>query len=353
VTRRVIAGTRVAVIGAGLGAAAHLRALREMDCPVVAVATRDPGRAAAVRDLLPGTPICWPASEALDAGPTLAIVASPAGTHLDVVREAADRGIHVLVEKPLDARLDRAEEIVAVTRARGVGLAVCLQHRAKPAGRALRSLVGGGGLGRITGGAVSVPWWRPPSYYDEPGRGTYARDGGGVLINQAIHPLDLFIAAVGAPTRVYARATRTLHRLEAEDTVSAVLDYAGWLAPVHATTAAFPGRDEELWVSGTAGTVVLRGAELIRFDGSGADPTTLVADPGGASTAADPAGMPTAFHRALIEDAVEAFATGREPIAGGPSALITQRVVAAAYRSARLGEWVRPDDPVLVQDRPA
>lgn len=341
--------TRVAVIGAGLGAGAHLRALREMDCEVVAVATRHPGRAAAVRALLPGTRICWPPTAALDAGATLAIVASPADTHLDVVTEAAGRGIHVVVEKPLDARLDRAERVVAVTRERGVGLAVCLQHRAKPAGRALHALVRDGALGRFTGGAVSVPWWRPQSYYDEPGRGTYRRDGGGVLITQAVHTLDLFIAAVGPPQRVWAHAGRTVHRMEAEDTITALLDYGGPVVPVHATVAAFPGRDEELWVSGTGGTLLVRGSDLVRFDAPGAEPTVLNADRGG-STAADPSGMSTGWHRALLEDAVDAFATGREPIAGGRSALATERVVAAAYRSAVVGAWVRPDDPVLSTD---
>jgi predicted dehydrogenase len=340
---------RVVVVGAGLGAGAHLRALHEMGCHVVAVVTRHAGRAAAARALFPRTRICWPATEALDAGPTLAVVASPADTHLDVVAEAADRGIHVVVEKPLDARLDHAERLVAVTRERGVGLAVCLQHRAKPAGRALRSLVRDGTLGAFTGGAISVPWWRPQSYYDEPGRGSYHRDGGGVLITQAIHALDLFVATVGPPTRVWAHVSRTVRRMEAEDTVTALLDYDGRLVPMYATVAAFPGRDEELWVSGTAGTALLRAADLVRFDTPGADPTVVVADRG-ASTAGDPSAMSTGWHRTVLEDAIDAFATDREPIAGGPSALVTQRVVAAAYRSAQLGHWVRTDDPALSAD---
>jgi UDP-N-acetyl-2-amino-2-deoxyglucuronate dehydrogenase len=129
------------------------------------------------------------------AAPDLVIVASPADTHLDAVTLAATRRVDVIVEKPLHTRLDRAEELVATAAKAGIGLAVCLQHRAKPAGRALRELTGQ--LGELTGGSVSVPWWRPQSYYDEPGRGTYARDGGGVLMTQAIHALDLFLSVVG------------------------------------------------------------------------------------------------------------------------------------------------------------
>ncbi|OLB77702.1 MAG: hypothetical protein AUI14_15355 [Actinobacteria bacterium 13_2_20CM_2_71_6] len=331
---------RVVVIGAGNGASAHLRALHEMRARVVAIVTHHPGRTAAARHLFPDAHVDWPAPEALRHGADLAIVASPTATHLDLVREAVNRGIDVVVEKPLDARLDRAEELVELARVSGVGLAVCFQHRAKPAGRALRALVESGQLGAFTGGTVTVPWWRPRSYYDEPGRGSYARDGGGVLITQAIHTLDLFMSAVGVPVRVRAEATRAVQPMEAEDTITGILDYGdGRLVPVYATVAAYPGRDEELTVSGTAGTALLRAAELIRFAAPGADPEVVVADHG-ASTAVDPSAMPTAWHRALLEDAVESFASGREPLASGPSALATQRVVTAMYEAARTGDWV-------------
>ena len=344
------ADCRVVVVGAGYGAGAHLRALRAMGAQVVAVVTRDAGRTAAARSLFPDTRVSWPAAAALDLGADLAIVASPAATHLEVVREAAARGIDVVVEKPLEARLDRAQELVALAAQAPIGLAVCLQHRAKPAGRALRTLVDSGSLGEFTAGAVTVAWWRPPTYYDEPGRGTYARDGGGVLITQAIHALDLFVSVLGPPVRVLAHAVRAVHRLEAEDTIAAVLDYGGGrLVPLHATVAMFPGRDEELSVAGTRGTAVLRGSSLQRLTAPGRVPDTLVAD-SGESTAASPSAMPTAWHRSLLQDALDSFAAGRQPLASGPSVLVTQRVIAAAYRSARVGGWVRVDDPALSTD---
>ncbi len=260
------------------------------------------------------------------------------------------------------ARDGRAEELVAVVRDRGVGLAVCFQHRAKPAGRALRSLVGTGGLGAFTGGAVTVPWWRPRAYYDEPGRGSYARDGGGVLITQAIHTLDLLLSAVGGPLRVSAHAARVAQRMEAEDTIAGVLDYGGGrLVPVYATVAAYPGRDEELWISGTAGTALVRGGDLQRYAAPGSAPDIIatggaestggaVATGGAGSTAADPGAMPIAWHRSLLEDAMGSFVTGGEPLAGGASALVTQRVVAAMYRSAGVDDWVSLDDPALSTD---
>jgi len=332
--------TRVVVIGAGNGAGAHLRALRELDWAVTAVVTGHPERRAAALAVFPGAHVDWPATEALERGADLAVIASPANTHLELVREAAARGIDVVVEKPLEVRLDRAEELVRVARDAGIGLAVCLQHRTKPAGRALRALVDSGALGTFTGGSVSVPWWRPASYFAEPGRGTYARDGGGVLITQAIHTLDLLLWVLGAPVRVRAECGRATQPMEAEDTVTGVLDYGGGrLVPVYATLAAYPGRDEELTVSGTAGTAYLCGAELLRFPTPGAEPEVVTAGDA-ASTAVDPSAMPTSWHRALLADAIDAFREGREPLASGPSALSTQRVVAAMYESARTGDWV-------------
>jgi predicted dehydrogenase len=327
---------KVVVVGAGNGASAHLRALGDIDAEVTAVVTGHPRRRAAALALFPRASVDWPATEALRRGADLAIVASPANTHLEIVREAAARGIDVVVEKPLAANGNDAEALVKTVQDKGTGLAVCFQHRAKPAGRALRALVRSGALGTFTGGAISVPWWRPAEYFAEPGRGTYARDGGGVLITQAIHTLDLLLWAAGRPRRVWARTGRVVQPLEAEDTIAGVLDYGdGRLVTLHATLAAYPGRDEELWLAGTEGTTVVHGGSLTHNG-------MTVVDDEAASTAVDPSAMPTAWHRALLQDAVEAFRTGREPLASGPSALVTQRVVAALYRSAAIGGWIEP-----------
>src|SRR5437764_8783824 len=335
---------RVVVVGAGFAAGAHLRALLQMGCQVTAVVTGHPERRRAALAMFPDAEVDWPAEEALRHGADLAIIASPSDNHLEVARQAVARGIDIVVEKPIDARLHHAEQLVDVARDAAGGLAVVLQHRYKPAGQALRALMDSGRLGTFTSGTVSVPWWRAYEYYDEPGRGTYARDGGGVLITQAIHTLDLFLFVVGAPVQVRAQAARVLQPMEAEDTLAGVLDYGdGRLVTVYATVAAYPGRDEELCVVGTDGTALLRAADLLHYTAPAEAPEILVADPA-ASTAVDPSAMPTAWHRTLLEDAVEAFAAHREPLASGPSALVTQRVVAALYESARRdASWVEVD----------
>jgi UDP-N-acetyl-2-amino-2-deoxyglucuronate dehydrogenase len=331
---------RAAVLGAGLAAQPHLAALQAEGCEVVTVATRDEGRAARVRERFPGARRCWPAETALEDGVDLALVLSPAGTHLELVRAAAKHGADVLVEKPLDVTLPRAADLVHAAEEAGVGLAVCYQHRAKAAGRGLRDLYASGELGDLAGGTVLVPWWRPQEYYDQPGRGTYERDGGGVLITQASHALDLFLWTAGPPHRVMALAgTSALHRMASEDALGAILDYGdGRIVTLQASTAAYPGRDEQLTVSGSRGTAVLTGAELAVFRTPGEAAEILATEPASA-TAADPSRQPPGWHRTILRDALAAFAEGREPLAGGRSALTTQRVITALYTSAATGNW--------------
>ncbi|GAA4966699.1 Gfo/Idh/MocA family oxidoreductase [Pseudonocardia tropica] len=334
---------KVAVLGAGLAAGGHLRALHtlagELDLDVVAVATRDETRAERVRSLFPGAQRRWPAEAALD-GADLALVLTPPDTHLELVGAAAARGVHVLVEKPLDLTADRAGRLVAATEAAGTGLAVCFQHRAKEAGRGLKEAVASGALGPLVGGSLEVAWWRPQSYYDEPGRGSHARDGGGVLITQAIHTLDLLVWALGPPRRVVATATRSpVHDLEAEDTVTGLLDFGGGTAvSVFVTTAAFPGAAERLTLAGGRGTAVLDGPRLALHPNDGG-PVRTLGTAGPAGIGPDTAEMPAEWHVEILRDAVTAFRAGGEPLASGRSALVTQTVVQALYVSARNGAW--------------
>ena len=332
---------KVALLGAGLAATPYLRALHAAGCEVVAVATRDPGRLEAVRAMFPAAQQHWPPASALDAGVGLAVVLSPTATHLEAVTAAAERGIDVIVEKPLEATESAADKLVEAAEAAGIGLAVGFQHRGKPAGAELYRALRAGTLGDFVSGSVEVPWWSGQEYYDEQGRGTFARDGGGVLITQAVHPLDLLLWVVGLPRRVSAVAGRSpVHRMEAEDVLVGLLDYGeGRAVSVNCTTAAFPGAEERITVIGTAGKAVLEGSALTVHQRPEEEPVLVVAAEG-TGKVADPGLMPAGWHEALVEDALQAFETGRQPRASGRSALGTQRVVAALYRAAESGQWV-------------
>ncbi|MFW5680757.1 MAG: Gfo/Idh/MocA family protein, partial [Pseudomonadota bacterium] len=250
---------RLAVVGLGMALAPHARALAELAdlYDVVGAYAPSPARRqAAARDFgLPVTDDLDRLIENVDVG----LILTPPATHSELALRFFAAGRHVLLEKPLETDLERAKGLVAAAARHGRALGVVLQHRFREASLALEDLVTSGALGPLAVASCRVPWWRPQSYYDEPGRGTRARDGGGVLLTQAIHTLDLFRAVSGGVARVAAVARTTqLHRMECEDYVAATLELAngavGWL---EASTATYPGHPEEIRLVGTRGVATL------------------------------------------------------------------------------------------------
>jgi UDP-N-acetyl-2-amino-2-deoxyglucuronate dehydrogenase len=220
---------RIAVIGLGMAVAPHARSLRDLAGRVDVVAAFSPTKAR--RDAF-AAQFDFPVTNDMDAivddaSIDCVLILTPPRTHLALVSRFAAAGKNILLEKPLEADTRRAEALVDVCARHGVTLGVVLQHRFRPGARALAACIAGEGLGQIAAASVAVPWWRPQSYYDEPGRGTVERDGGGVLLTQAIHTLDLFLSLVPplAEVAAYARTT-PLHRMETEDLACAALRFA-------------------------------------------------------------------------------------------------------------------------------
>ncbi|HSW19450.1 MAG TPA: Gfo/Idh/MocA family oxidoreductase [Ramlibacter sp.] len=271
----------------------------------------------------------------------VALVLTPPNTHLEIVTRLAARGIHVLLEKPLDVDTPRAQALVGACRDHGVKLGVVLQHRMRPAARRLKQLVDDGALGALTNAAVEARWWRPQSYYDEPGRGTRARDGGGVLLTQAVHTLDLFLHLAGPVAEVAAFATTSAaHQMECEDVATAVLRLRGGaLATVNATTAAYPGFSERIQISGTLGTATLSGGELSVSWLDGRSETR--GEEAALGAGADPMAFAHDAHRALIADFAEAVRSDREPAASGAEALNVHRLIDALLEASAERRVVR------------
>src|SRR5881396_540823 len=188
------------------------------------------------------------------------LILTPPNTHLELVTRCAAAGKHILLEKPLEISTGRAEELVR--KSSGVKLGLVLQHRFRPAAEKLREVIGD--LGKIVSASASIPNWRPQSYYDQPGRGTKARDGGGVLLTQGIHTLDLLTWFAGEAKEVKSVWTTTpVHRMETEDLACAALRFeSGALGVVHATTTAYPGYPERIELIGTHGSALLEGTAL-------------------------------------------------------------------------------------------
>jgi UDP-N-acetyl-2-amino-2-deoxyglucuronate dehydrogenase len=332
----------IGIVGLGMVADAHARALAELgaEVEVRGAFARDPARRAAfaARHGLPEAA----SLEAMlaDPGVEAILLLTPPDARRGIVEAAARAGKHVLAEKPLERSAAAAAEIVELCEEAGVTLGVVFQHRMRAASRALLGLAASGELGALAAVQVSLPWWRPQSYYDEPGRGTYARDGGGVLITQAIHTLDLMLAVTGPVAEVAAIAgTTRLHRMEAEDFVGAGLRFEnGALGSLAATTAAFPGGPESIALTFERASARLEGGALTvtRRDGA----TEVIGGETGTGGGADPMAFPHAWHRDVIADFARAVRAGRPPAVSGRAALEVHRLIDALARSAREGRAV-------------
>lgn len=322
--------TGVAIVGLGPAVQPHARSLRDLSdrAEVVWAASRTPERLAAFARDFPGFPTTTDIDAALaDPRVSLVLVLTPPAAHLEVAERALAAGKHVLVEKPLELTAARGEALVAAAERAGRTLAVMLQHRFRPASLRLRALLEEGALGEVEAASMTVPWWRPQAYYDEPGRGTLARDGGGVLLTQAIHTLDLFRSLVGISAVTAAEARTTgLHRMETEDYVAALLRLGnGAPGTLMATTAFPPGQPERIEVMGRLGAASLVGGALeVRWvDGR----EERVAAEGPTGSGASIMDFPHDAHRGLIADVLDAIRAGRDPAVTGAAALESQRWV--------------------------
>ena len=332
----------VAVVGLGMVAGIHAQALADLGdiVKVVGVYDRDTARLA---------DFCkkwgYPAAasfEQLLADPAVSavIVLTPPNVRRDIVAAAAAAGKHLLLEKPLERTTAGALELVELAAAYGVTLGGVFQHRFRESSVALRERLVSGELGELALVRVDVPWWRPQSYYDEPGRGTYARDGGGVLINQAIHTLDLMQMYAGKVTQVTAMlSTSRLHRMETEDFVSAGIRFeSGAVGSIVATTAAFPGGAESIALDFDKAAVKLEsGAFTINFHDGRVETFGETSSAGGGS---DPMAFTHDWHTAALRDFFTAIEAGRPSAVSGSDAVSVLRLIDALAKSGREGRPV-------------
>ena len=281
--------------------------------------------------------------EAMLADPAIdaILVLTPPNAREEIVAAAARAGKHVLMEKPVERSTEAAERIVTACEAAGVTLGIIFQHRFRAASKALAEKVASGELGALQAVHLVVPWWRPQQgYYDKPGRGTFSQDGGGVLITQAIHSLDLMLSLTGPVKAVTAlSATTGLHQMETEDFVAGGMAFAnGAVGGLMATTANFPGGPESLTLNFSKASATLTGGNLTLnwFDGQ----TETVGEASSSGGGADPMAFPFDWHMAQIADFAEAVQQGRQPVSTGHTALNVHRLIDALIRSGKEGKRV-------------
>ncbi len=335
---------RVGLIGAGNISATHSQAVGQIEgARVVAVYGPTFERASRLASTSGAT-----AYDSLDRffeGQPLDMVAvgTPSGLHAAHGVAAAQRGIHVLVEKPIDISTARADALIAETCRAGVVLGVIFQDRMKPDIRRLHMLVHSGALGRLLLVRAQVPWWRPPeSYRDSRWRGSWSLDGGGALMNQGIHTVDLLWWLCGPVARVYGRTATQFHDIEVEDTAVAILDFeSGAVGTLEATTCSFPGRPRRIEITGTRGTAILDGDHLAL----GSDDPV----PGGPpQNAASPVVTDVSAHRAIFLDFIESLKSGGSPCCNGRDARYSVGLVESIYLSSRNGMPVEVEKSTIL-----
>jgi predicted dehydrogenase len=324
---------KVGIVGLGMAVTPHAKSLLDLKDRVQVAYAFSPSkeRRSKFAERFP-FPQCERLETILeDRSVDAVLVLTPPNTHLEIVERCAAAGKHVLLEKPLEISTDRAERLVQACKK--VRLGVVLQHRFRPAAEKLRERLKD--LGRLISASAAIPNWRPQSYYDQPGRGTKWRDGGGVLLTQGIHTLDLFLSLVGEVEEVKSFVTTTpVHKMETEDLVAAAVRFKnGAIGTVHATTTAYPGFPERIELIGTRGTALLEGTSL-KLQIHDEKPFEMKTEAGAGGTGADPMAFPHDWHRGVLTDFLDAIEQNREPRVSGAEALKVHRFIDRILRSA-------------------
>jgi predicted dehydrogenase len=323
-------------VGCGNITDTHVRAAREAGLGIAAFHGRDPVKAAALAGRYGGRAYERYEDFLRHRPLDLVVIGTPSALHAEQGIAAAERGLHVLVEKPIDVTVASGEALVAAAERAGVRLAVLFQDRLKPDLVRLKRFVDDGGLGRPLLASARVKWHRPPEYYSGSSwRGRRALDGGAALINQGVHTVDLLLWLLGDVARVKGLAATTLHAIESEDVALSLLEFAsGAVATLEATTAAWPGYPRRVELTGTEGTVVVEGDLVVGADLRRPAPGLVSSGSEGAASASSATVADAAPHRRMVEDFVRAIETGTAPVCDGREGLRSVAVVEAVYEDA-------------------
>ncbi|WNB92637.1 Gfo/Idh/MocA family oxidoreductase [Bacillus sp. NEB1478] len=272
-------------------------------------------------------------------------ILTPSGMRAEVVIEAARHGKHIIAEKPIDVTYEKATSMIQACRDAGVKLAVISQHRFDMSTVKVKKSIEEGKFGRLVLGECAVNWYRTQGYYDSGAwRGTWAMDGGGALMNQSIHTIDLLQYLVGPVDSVFAHTATLAHeRIEVEDVaVSTVKFKNGALGTIVGTTSAFPGLSARLEVFGTNGSAVIEHDKLTHLFVKSKDPEEQINNLAEKDLDAhDPSTVFGYAHRLQIEDMMHAIREDREPLVNGEEGLKPLEIILAIYESAKTGKEIK------------
>lgn len=339
------------IVGLGVIADTHATALSHgKNCFLAGAFDVVPGKAETFCKKYGGTP--YDNLDAFLANPEIeaVCVTTPSGYHLDPVLASVKAGKNVLVEKPLEITVERCDEIIAAAQKAGVKLSSVFQSRFHDAPRLIKKAIDDGRFGKIVLADAQIKWFRTQEYYDSGAwRGTWKVDGGGVLMNQSIHAIDLLQWFMGEVKEVSAITSTLAHeRIEVEDTGAAVLKFAnGAIGVIEGTTGAYPGALKKIEICGSKGSVLLEEESLKvwKFDDETEEDDRIrkefleaTSSGGGAS---DPKAINTHGHERQFEDFADAILQDREPFITGEDAKKSVEIIRAIYESAQSEKFVK------------
>lgn len=339
------------IVGCGMIAKFHARAIADIKgAKLVGCFNRTIDKANALATEFGGQPT--DDLDALLARPDIDIITicTPSGAHMEPAIAAAKAGKHVIVEKPLDVTLKRCDAMIDACAKAGVKLGTIFPSRFHKSSQLLKKAVDEGRFGQLTLGDAYVKWYRTQAYYDSGAwRGTWKLDGGGALMNQAIHSVDLLQWLMGPVVEVSAHTATLAHeRIEVEDVATATLRFAsGALGVIEATTAAFPGSLKKIELSGSQGMAVLEEESIIKWqfakmtkrDQQLLDEMQNRTKTGGG--AADPAAIGHQAHAELFREFMKAVKEGKTPNLDGSEGRRSVELILAIYKSAKTGKSVK------------
>ena len=329
----------------------HAKAIQAAGGSLIACYDTVPAAADKIAAQQPGCKAYYTLEEFMaDKAIEIVTIGTPSGAHLEPALAAANAGKHIICEKPLEVTLEKGKQIIDACKKNNVLVAGVLQSRFHDSALTLKAAVDAGRFGRLTLGDAILKWYRPQAYYDQAAwRGTWALDGGGALMNQGIHSIDLLTWLMGPVAEVTAHTALLAHKdIEVEDVGVATVKFAnGALGTIVGTTAAYPGALKRVEISGDKGSAILEDEDIIAWNFAEELPSDVAVKEAmankksGGGGAADPAAISYVGQTRLFANMMAAI-DGKEKIAiDGPEAMRSVEIILAIYKSAKTGQAVK------------
>jgi UDP-N-acetyl-2-amino-2-deoxyglucuronate dehydrogenase len=344
---------RFGIVGCGVIGPVHAEAIASLpDAQLVSVVDINPKQAEKLAGQYGARPYTQLQHMLHSESVDVVIICTPSGLHGELACQVMRSGRHVIVEKPMEITREAIEEMLRVQQSTGVKLAVISQHRFDPASRQVHELVEEKAFGKLVLGNAIVPWWRSQEYYESGDwRGTWKFDGGGVLMNQTIHSIDLLQWLIGPVKSVFGYTDTLVHRMKTEDVAVAILRFAsGALGTIAATTGAYPGVTTRIEIFGDKGSAMIENDNLSYLHLARDDKESISAygitpqeqekreDTG--STSQNPAALSAGSHAQQIADMIRAIREDGTPLVDGYAGRHPVEIILSIYESARLQKEV-------------